>query len=97
MLDIEMINNDREQLHKAEILLWTIQQQADLFEMRTGLAPTVFMSYDLFAILVASLKDVVVYRMGKNQTVHTVCGYDLELLHHGTDLLYVGYKIEAIY
>ena len=94
-VSVEMIDKNIERFHKAEKLIWNIQQQADLFEMRTGIEPTIFMSYDLFALLVASLQDVVLHRIDKNQTAHTVCGYDCALIHQGSNLLYVGYKVDG--
>jgi hypothetical protein len=97
MQDIEKISQEIAQksaeFKRADILLWTIQQQADLFQMQTGLEPTIFMSYDLFALLVSSFKDAILFRVGEGQSVHTICGYDLELIQHGKELLYVGYKI----
>jgi hypothetical protein len=90
---IEMVDKSRENFYKAEALLYTIQQQAYFFEMRTGMRPTIFMSYDFFAILVGSFRDVVAHRLDKCQSAHTVCGYDLEIIAHGKEVLYVGYKI----
>lgn len=78
--------------HKCEQIIQTILLQADFFEMKTRLQPTVFMSYDLFA-LVAATDKLIVHRVDENQIAHTICGYDLEIIHHGTDLLYLGYKV----
>lgn len=90
---IEMVDKSRENFLKAESLLWTIQSQADFFEMRTGMKPTIFMSLDLLHILTTGLEDVVVHRIDKNQTTTTVCGYDTELIAHSKEVLYVGYRI----
>ena len=90
---IEMVNKSRENFYKAEALLCTIQQQADFFEMRTGMEPTIFMSLDLVHILTAVLPETVVARINKNSTAHTVCGYDLEIIAHSKEVLYVGYKV----
>lgn len=91
---IEMVDKSREDFYKADALLWTIQQQADFFEMRTGMEPTIFMSIDLFQLLVAQYRDVVVaHSIDKNATAHTVCGYDLEIIAHSKEVLYVGYKV----
>lgn len=79
--------------HKAQQIIETLLVQTDFFEMRNRVKPTVFMSYDLFAIVVAAARDLVIYRVDKTQTGHTICGYDLELIHHGKELLYVGYKV----
>ena len=90
---IEMVDKNRENFYKAESLLWTIQSQADFFEMRTGMEPTIFMSLDLVHILTAGLPETVVSRLDKNSTAHTVCGYDLEIIAHSKEVLYVGYKV----
>ena len=83
---------------KGEQIIQTILLQADFFEMRTRVKPTIFMSYDLFALVAAANRDafvreVLVHRIDKNQTPHTICGYDLELIYQGSELLYVGYKV----
>lgn len=92
--DFEMIDTWEQQKYKAQQIINTIQLQADFFEMRTRINPTIFMSYDLFAIVAAGARDMLVRRIDENQPVHTICGYDLELLHQGSNLLYVGYKVE---
>jgi hypothetical protein len=51
------------------------------------------MSYDLFALVAAATRDLLVYRADKTQTGHTICGYDLEIIHHSKESLYVGYKV----
>ena len=91
---IEMADKSRENFYKADALLWTIQQQADLFEMRTGMEPTIFMSMDLFHLVVGHFRDdVVAHQIDKYQTAHKVCGYDCELIVHSNGVLYVGYKV----
>ena len=92
--DIKPIDTWEQAKHKAEQIISTIKLQADFFEMRTRIEPTVFMSYDLFAIVAAATRDILVRRIDKNQPVHTICGYDLELIHQGYNLLYVGYKVD---
>ena len=92
--DIKPINTWEQTKQLAEQIINTIQLQADFFEMRTRIQPTIFMSYDLFAIVAAGMRDVLVRRIDKNQPAHTICGYDLELIHQGNNLLYVGYKVE---
>ena len=82
-----------QQKHKGEQIIQTILLQADFFEMKNRVKPTIFMSYDLFALVVAATKDLVTYRLEENRPINTICGYDLELIHHGQDLLYVGYKV----
>ena len=87
-----------QQVYKGNQIIETIKMQADFFEMRNRVQPTVFMSYDLFALVAAVNRDafgreVLFHRIDKNQTPHTICGYDLELIHPGTELLYVGYKV----
>lgn len=82
---------------KGEQIIQTILLQADFFEMKTRVKPTIFMSYDLFALVAAVNRDafgreVLFHRIDKNQTPHTICGYDLELIYQGNELLYVGYK-----
>ena len=78
---------------KGEQIIQTILLQADFFEMKNRVKPTIFISYDLFALVVATTKDLVVYRLEENRPVHTICGYDLEFIHYGQELLYVGYKV----
>ncbi len=92
-MKIEMIDTWEQTKHKAEQILDTILLQADFFEMRTGMEPTIFMSYDLFATVAAVAQDRLLFRIDKNNTPHTICGYDLELIHQGKELLYVGYKV----
>ncbi len=94
MTDVKMIDTWEQIKYKAERIINTIQLQADFFEMRTRVKPTVFMSYDLFAVTAAASRGLLAHRIGKNQTAHTICGYDLEIIHQGTNLLYVGYKVE---
>jgi hypothetical protein len=98
MIDLKIDNTCEKETweqtkYRAEQLISTILLQADFFEMRTRIKPTVFMSFDLFAIVVAATRDIVVHRIDRNQTAHTIGGYDLELIHQGTNLLYVGYKV----
>ena len=50
-MKIEMFNPWENQKSKAEQIINTILMQADFFEIRTGMKPTVFMSYDIFALL----------------------------------------------
>lgn len=90
----EMIDTWEQKKYKAEQVINTVKMQADFFEMKTRIQPTVFMSYDLFA-LVAATDKVIVHKVDKNQTAHTICGYDLEIIHQGTDLLYLGYKVST--
>lgn len=81
---------------KAESLISNILYQADYFEMRTRIKPTIFMLQDIFSIILRGTKDCIVERYPKNQTAWTLHGYDLELLVHGSRLLYVGYSIADI-
>lgn len=83
-----------QKVYKGNQIIETIKLQADFFEMKTRLQPTIFLSYDLFA-LVAATGNVIVHRVDKNQPAHTICGYDLEIIYHGTDLLYLGHKVCA--
>ena len=95
MIDVEMVTKENsERSRKADLLIWTIQQQADLFEMRTGFEPTIMMTLDLVDLVATHFRDVIVHRVDKNQTTNTICGYDLEVLPAGRELLYVGYKID---
>lgn len=95
MKDFENIEHEtwEQQVYKGNQIIETIKLQADFFEMRNRVKPTIFMSYDLFALVAAATRDLVVYRVDKHQTGHTICGYDLEIIHQGKDLLYVGYKV----
>ena len=93
-MKIEMIDTWEQTKYKAEQIINTIQLQADFFEMRTRIKPTIFMSYDLFALVAAAARDLLVHRIDKNQPAHTICGYDLELIHQGYNLLYVGYNVD---
>ena len=95
----EMINNWEQKQQKVAQLISIIQMHADLFEMRTRYEPTVFMSYDLFALIAAVNRDaigkeVLLTRLDENKPAHTICGYDLELIQPGSNLLYVGYKVD---
>ena len=82
-----------QKVYKGNQIIETIKMQADFFEMRNRVQPTIFMSYDLFALVVAATKDLVAYRVENNRPVQTICGYDLEFIQHGQELLYVGYKV----
>jgi hypothetical protein len=79
--------------YKGNQIIQTILAQASFFEMKNSVKPTIFMSYDLFALVAAATRDLLVYKLDKNQTAHTICGYDLEIIHQGKELLYVGYKV----
>ena len=91
--DIKIVDTWEQQKHKGEQIIQTILLQADFFEMKNRVKPTIFMSYDLFALVVAATRDLVVYRLEENRPIQTICGYDLELIHRGQELLYVGYKV----
>ena len=91
--DIEMIDTWEQKVYKGNQIIETIKLQADFFEMRNRVQPTIFMSYDLFALVAAASRDLIVSRLPKDQTAHTICGYDLEIIHQGKELLYVGYKV----
>lgn len=78
---------------KGEQIIQTILLQADFFEMKTRVKPTIFMSYDLFALVVAAMGDLVAYSVDETRAVRTICGYDLELIHPGSGLLYIGYNV----
>lgn len=82
-----------QQVYKGNQIIETIKLQADFFEMRTRVKPTIFMSYDLFALVAAAAKDLLVYKVDKTQTGHTICGYDLEITHQSKESLYIGYKV----
>lgn len=77
---------------RAEQLISVVKNQAALFEMRTRYEPTIFMSYDLFSLLKDS-DQTLVHRLDETQVTHTICGYEIELLRYGSNLLYVGYKV----
>jgi hypothetical protein len=50
------------------------------------------MSYDIFALLAYNARDMLLVHPDKN-TPQSICGYDLEILQQGEDLLYVGYRL----
>lgn len=91
-MKIKMFNSWEDQKPKAEQIINTILMQAEFFEIRTGIKPTVFMSYDIFALLAYDARDMFLVHPDKN-TPQCICGYDLEILQQGEDLLYVGYKL----
>jgi hypothetical protein len=95
MLDMETSEQEtwEQQRYKGEQIIQTILLQADFFEMRTRTKPTIFMSYDLFALVAAVAQDRLLFRVDRNSTPNTICGYDLEIIHQGSGLLYVGYKV----
>ena len=86
-----------QQVYKGHQIIETVKLQADFFEMNTRVKPTIFMSYDVFSLVLVAAdafgREVLFHRIDKNQTPHTICGYDLELIYPGTELLYVGYKV----
>ena len=91
--DIETLGTWEQRKYKAQQLIETILVQADFFEMKTRTRPTVFMSPDLFQLIAAYSRDLIVSRLPKDQTANTICGYDLEILYDRKELLYVGYKV----
>ena len=93
MTDIKMINNYEQVKYKADKLIETILVHTNYFEQTMRAKPTVFVSYDIFATIAAGTRDLLLYRLDQTQTPHTICGYDLEIIHHGKELLYVGYKV----
>lgn len=94
MFDVEMVDTWEQKRRVADRLISNIILQADLFEMRTRYKPTVFISYDLFALVAASPDKVVAHKTDNYQMAHTICGYDLEIIHQGKNLFYVGYKVD---
>lgn len=79
---------------KGEQIIQTILLWADFFEMRSRIKPTVIMSYDLLALVAAVAGDrLLVHKIDENQIAHTICGYDLEIIHKGHELLYIGHKV----
>lgn len=95
MTAVKMIDPAEQVKAKADGIINTILYTTTNFEQCMGLAPTVFMSYDLFAILAAATRDVLVARIDRDKTPYTVCGYDLELVNQGIELLYVGYRVSV--
>ena len=93
MTDIKMIDTCGQTKYKAEQLIATILLQANFFEQAMRVKPTIFVSDDIFAILAAGTRDLLLYRLDQTQTPHTICGYDLEIIYRGKELLYVGYKV----
>ena len=93
MIDVEMIDTREQTKVKSEQIINTILIHTEFFEARMHAKPTVFMSYDLFATIAAAYCDVLLYTFDKNQPSHTICGYDLEIIPQGSNLLYVGYKV----
>ena len=91
--DIETLGTWEQRKYKAQQLIETILVHADFFEMKTRTRPTVFMSHDLFQLIAAYSRDLIVSRLPKDQTANTICGYDLEILYDRKDVIYVGYKV----
>ena len=78
---------------KAHQLIENIKLQANFFEVKVGIKPTIFISYDLFALLAATSRELIAHRIEKHLPAHTICGYDLEIIHQGSELFYIGYKV----
>lgn len=93
MTDIKMIDTYEQTKYKAEQLIATILLQANFFEQAMRVKPTIFVSDDIFAILAAGARDLLLYRLDQTQTPHAICGYDLEIIYRGKELLYVGHKV----
>ncbi len=93
MEDIKMIDIMEQTKYKAEQLINTILLHTNYFEQAMHTKPTVFVSYDIFHTIAAGTRDLLLYRLDQAQTPNTICGYDLEIIHHGKELLYVGYKV----
>ena len=94
MTDINMLDRYEYNRTRANDIINTILYAAENFEMAMGLKPTVFMSYDIFAILVAGVdSNIVVHNIIKHQTTHSICGYDVELIKENSEVLYLGYQV----
>lgn len=91
--NIKMLDTFEQTKHRAEQIIQSILLHADFFEQRMRAKPTIFVSYDIFAIIAAGTRDLLIPRLDQTKTPHTICGYDLEIIHQGKELLYVGYKI----
>ena len=90
---IEKVDTWEQQKHKADRIVQNILLHANFFEQKMGVKPTIFVSYDIFATIAAGTRDLLLFRLDQTQTPHTICGYDLEIIHQGHELLYVGYKV----
>lgn len=93
MIDIKFIDPGEQVRARADSIINTILYAANSFEQRMYIKPTIFMSYDIFAIVAAGTKDLLLARIDRDKTPHTICGYDLEIIHQGSELLYVGYRV----
>lgn len=91
--DVKMLDTFKQTKHRAEHIIQNILLHANFFEQSMRAKPTIFVSYDIFAILAAGTRDLLLYRLDQTKTPHTICGYDLEIIHQCKELLYVGYKV----
>ena len=78
---------------RADQIINTIQLQADFFKIKTRITPTVFISYDLFEAVLTVHRNEVTSNFEQGKFIYTICGYDLELITHGYNILYLGYSI----
>lgn len=89
-LKLEPYDDYKEVKEKADRILDTILQGASYFEHYVQIKPTVFMSYDVLAIVARTRNEAITsYKYGEPITV---CGYDLKLVL-GKDMLYLGYQL----
>jgi hypothetical protein len=93
MSKVEMIDDWEQTKYKADQIIQNILLHANFFEQTMRAKPTIFVSYDIFAILAAGTRDLLLYRVEQNKPISTICGYDLEIIHQGSELLYIGYKV----
>lgn len=91
--NVKMIDPYEQAKARAEGIINTILYAANNFEQCFCVKPTVFMSYDIFALVAAGTRDLLKARIDRDKTPHTICGYDLELIHQGSELLYIGYRV----
>ena len=93
MTYINMLDRNEYNRSRANDIINTILYAADNFEMTMGSKPTVFMSYDVFAVLCAGAeKYLVVYNIDDHE-VNMICGYEIELIKCRSGVLYLGYQL----
>lgn len=76
----------------VENLFHNILWQAEVFEMRMGYKPTIFITPDLFNSLAVNYKRDLMFTCTKDEP-DTFCGYPIERIRSDRSGVFLGYKI----
>lgn len=89
-IELKPFDNNDEVKNKADGFIRTILYSAPYFEHNIGLKPIVFMSRDVFRIILAGARDSIICHIYGEPM--TICGYNLELTL-GENMFCLGYRL----